>query len=86
MPCVSDFYGIAIYMYYSDHVPPHFHAEYGGDEVEIEIGTLNVLRGSMRRRALGLVLEWATLHQEELAANWNLARQGLPLQNIDGLN
>ena len=86
MPCVSDFYGIAIYMYYSDHAPPHFHAEYAGDEVEIEIGSLNILRGGLKRRALGMVLEWAELHQAELDMNWNLARQGLPLQNIDGLN
>jgi hypothetical protein len=86
MPCVSDFYGIAIYMYYSDHAPPHFHAEYAGDEVEIEIATLTVLCGSLKRRALGLVLEWATRHQSELTLNWNLARQGLPLQDIDGLD
>ena len=85
MPCVSDFYGIAIYMYYSDHAPPHFHAEYAGDEVEIEIATLQVLQGGLKRRALGLVLEWASLHQAELGINWNLARQGLPLQPIGGL-
>jgi len=85
MPCVSDFYGIAIYMYYSDHAPPHFHAEYNGDEVEIEISSLSILRGGLRRRALGLVLEWASQHQPELGVNWNLARAGLPLQHIDGL-
>jgi hypothetical protein len=85
MPCVSDFYGIAIYMYYNDHAPPHFHAEYGGDEVEIDINTLDVLRGEMKRRALGLVLEWAQQHREELLADWTLARQGLPLQTIEGL-
>ena len=28
MPRVSEFYGIAIYPYYSDHNPPHFHAVY----------------------------------------------------------
>jgi hypothetical protein len=65
MPCVSDFYGVAIYMYYSDHAPPHFHAEYGGDEVEIEIQTLQVLRGGLKRRAMGLVLEWAALHHKD---------------------
>ena len=86
MPCVSDFYGIAIYMYYSDDVPPHFHAEYGGDEVEIEIATLNLLRGSMKRRALALVLEWASQHGTELSVNWKLARQGVPLQAINGLD
>jgi hypothetical protein len=49
MPCVSDFYGVAIYMYYNDHAPPHFHAEYGGDEVEIEINSLSILRGGLER-------------------------------------
>ena len=85
MPCVSDFYGVAIYMYYNDHAPPHFHAEYGGDEVEIEINSLSILRGGLKRRAMGMVLEWASLHRGELAVNWDLARQGLPLQPIDGL-
>lgn len=86
MPSVSDFYGIAIYMYYSDHAPPHFHAEYAGDEVEIEISTLRVRHGSLKRRALGLVLEWAQVHQQELLANWHLARQGNPLNPIAGLD
>ena len=85
MPCVSDFYGIAIYMYYSDHAPPHFHAEYAGDEVEIEIRTLAVLRGDLKRRAMGLVLEWAAARQHELMDDWNRARQGLPLIAIEGL-
>jgi Domain of unknown function (DUF4160) len=26
MPRISQFYGIAIYMYYRDHAPPHVHA------------------------------------------------------------
>lgn len=28
MPEVSYFYGIAIYMYMSEHNPPHFHVKY----------------------------------------------------------
>ena len=32
MPTLSTFYGIAIRMYFRDHVPPHFHALYGDDE------------------------------------------------------
>lgn len=85
MPRVSDFYGIAIYLYYNDHPPPHFHAEHAGDEVLIDIATLEIIRGGLRRRALGLVLEWAADHQAELMANWDLARQGVPLVEIDGL-
>ncbi len=30
MPEISLFYGIRVTMYYKDHMPPHFHAEYNG--------------------------------------------------------
>jgi len=30
MPAISVFFGITIRMYYADHSPPHFHAEYQG--------------------------------------------------------
>ncbi|HZW33848.1 MAG TPA: DUF4160 domain-containing protein [Isosphaeraceae bacterium] len=42
MPRVSQFYGIAIYMYYNDHAPPHFHAEYAEDEALFTIDTLQI--------------------------------------------
>jgi hypothetical protein len=85
MPCVSEFYGISIYMYYNDHEPRHFHALHAEDEVVIGIDALEVLRGRLRRRALALVLEWAAEHQPELDENWELAREGLPLNEIEGL-
>jgi len=69
MPEVSRFFGISIRMYYDDHSPPHFHAIYSGDEVEIGIDPVTVLEGRLSRRALGMVLEWATAHQGELLAN-----------------
>ena len=50
MPCVSQFFGIAIYMYFNDHLAPHFHAEYGGSEALYEIATLRVYRGKLPRR------------------------------------
>ena len=31
MPEISRFFGIVIKMFFDDHNPPHFHAEYGGD-------------------------------------------------------
>jgi len=58
MPQISHFFGIAIYMYYSDHAPPHFHAEYGEDEAVYAIETLELLRGRLPRRAHSLVVEW----------------------------
>ena len=72
MPTISVFYGILIQMYWQDHGPPHFHALYGEFEAVINIHTLEVLRGSLPRRALSLVKEWATLHQKELMEDWRL--------------
>jgi Domain of unknown function (DUF4160) len=43
MPRVSAFFGIVIYMYYNDHLPPHFHAEYAEHEAIYEIDTLMLL-------------------------------------------
>ncbi len=36
MPEISLFYGIRVTMYYDDHNPPHFHAEYNGNKAIIE--------------------------------------------------
>jgi hypothetical protein len=71
MPELSPFYGIIIRMFYGDHAPPHFHAVYQGEEVQINLETLEVMKGSMRRRALVLVQEWAALHREELWQAWD---------------
>ncbi len=57
MPRISEFYGIIIEMYWSDHNPPHFHAKYGEHRAEIDIRTLNVLRGRLPTKAIGLVDE-----------------------------
>jgi len=86
MPRISGFYGIAIYMYYRDHLPPHFHAIYGDDEAEIDIGSGVVLIGHLPRRAQLLVDEWARIHRDDLKQNWDLARQGKPLNPIDPLD
>ena len=73
MPELSRFYGIIIRMFYGDHAPPHFHAVYLGEEVQISIEPLAVMQGSMSRRALALVLEWAALHRDELWQAWERA-------------
>ena len=82
MPTVSSFSGITIRMYFNDHVPPHFHAEYGDDEVLVDIEALDIYAGDLPKRALRVVLAWATLRQEELRVNWLLARAGHPLNSI----
>lgn len=72
MPTISIFYGILIQMFWGEHAPPHFHAVYGEFEVLIDIRTLEIMKGTMPRRALALVLEWASIHREELMENWKL--------------
>jgi len=85
MPRISRFFGITIAMFYNDHAPPHFHAFYGEYETVISIETLEVREGSMPRRAMALALEWAALHRGDLMADWERARQGLPLESIEPL-
>jgi hypothetical protein len=85
VPTISLFFNIKILMFWNDHAPAHFHAAYVGQEVDtiINIRTLEVMEmGSLKRRALGLVLDWAELHQDELLANWELVREGKPLNQI----
>lgn len=82
MPRIAHFYGIAVYMYYRDHPPPHFHAIYGEHEAIIDIATAELAEGKLPRRALSLVKEWANVHRDELAHNWDLARIGQPLDAI----
>jgi hypothetical protein len=86
MPCVSRFYGIAIYMYYRDHAPPHFHAIYGKDEAAIEIATGTVMAGKIPRRAAKLVEEWLAHHRAELQIDWDLAMNGQPLNPVPPLD
>jgi hypothetical protein len=79
MPTISVFYGILIQMFWRDHAPPHFHALYAEDEALIDIRTLEVIQGSLPKRALALVLEWAYEHRAELTEDWDLcARMQTP--------
>ncbi|MEI6805577.1 MAG: DUF4160 domain-containing protein [Myxococcaceae bacterium] len=86
MPTISSFYGIMIQIFWGDHSPPHFHALYGEFEVLININTLEVMRGTMPRRALILVLEWASLHREELMEDWKLCEARQTPKKIEPLD
>jgi hypothetical protein len=83
MPLICFFYGITIYMYFDDHNPPHFHAKYAEYEVIIDINNLGVLNGYMPPRALGMVVEWAYEHKQELLCDWELVKN---LQNPNPIN
>jgi hypothetical protein len=85
LPKVSEFFGIAIYIYWREHPPPHFHARYAGEEVLIGIEDLSVLEGTVSPRALGLIIEWATLRQTELRKAWAEAQALQPPRKIEPL-
>jgi len=77
MPEISRFLGIVISMYFNDHNPPHFHVRYEAHRAVIGIEPLELMEGSLPPRVLGLVIEWAKLHQSEVARNWTaLASEG----------
>ena len=85
MPEISRFHGIIVRMYYRDHAPPHFHAEFGEFEVLVEIDS-GTVTGKFPGKSLVAVLEWHGLHAPELMENWELARQELPLNRIPPLD
>ena len=85
MPEISRFLGIIIKMFWSEHNPPQFHAEYGSDKVEIDLNSLAVLQGYLPPRVLGMVIEWAELHQQELRLNWESMRTTKHFNKIEPL-
>ena len=51
-----------------------------------DIRTLAVLEGSLPRRALALVLEWAAEHRAELLEDWDLCTRMQMPKKIAPLN
>jgi hypothetical protein len=75
MPKISRFFGIIIYMYAKDHLPPHFHAEYNGEEAMFAIETGEIIIGSLPKKPTRLVQAWVELYRDELMDNYNLLQQ-----------
>jgi hypothetical protein len=85
MPEICRFFGIVIAIFYDDHEPPHFHARYGEHKAVVRIGDSVVMQGSLPPRVMGLVIEWAAMHQKELLEDWGRAKQKNPLLPIEPL-
>jgi hypothetical protein len=81
VPEISRFLGVVISMYFREHGVAHFHAVYGVHQISVEVQSRTV-RGTFPPRLLRHVVVWAALHEVELLANWELARQGKPLNRI----
>lgn len=85
MPTISMFRGIKVCIYWRDHLPPHFHGFYGGNEVLVSIEDIEVLEGNIPAKQLKMLLGWAAFHQEELRENWELAKKQQELFTIEPL-
>jgi len=85
MPEISRFYGILIKMYFNEHNPPHFHAEYQGYKAIITIQK-GIVEGKMPKRALNLIFEWLELHKEELLEVWKSIEETGEFNKIEPLD
>ncbi|CAN5310741.1 DUF4160 domain-containing protein [soil metagenome] len=85
MPYVSMFFGIIIRMFYDEHNPPHFHAEYQGQRASFDLDG-NLIKGRFKSNtAKSLIKKWAKLHQKELLENWGRACRAEKILKIDPL-
>lgn len=88
MPTISMFFGIIISMYFEikeKHHLPHIHVRYQGMQASISLKDGSLLAGDIPAKQLRMVQVWIDLHQEELMADWELAKQGEELFRIDPL-
>ena len=86
MPYVSMFFGIIIRMFYNEHNPPHFHAEYQGQRGVFDLNG-DMTNGSIKSKtAKKLVKEWANLHKQELIENWEKAMSSKQIDKIAPLD
>ena len=51
----------------------------------IDIDKARVIKGALPSRQLKLILAWCVIHQDELMQNWELSKDGLPLNRINPL-
>ena len=86
MPIISKFFGIVIRMFYDEHNPAHLHAEYHGKKAVFDFYG-NIIKGNLgSRTATKLIREWIDLHVGELEEDWDMARDGKEIKNIEPLN
>jgi hypothetical protein len=72
-------------MFFNDHPPPHFHAQYGEFEATVEIAHPRDPRGPTATPTLNLVREWAMMHREELLEDWRFCRENTVPMKIEPL-
>ena len=86
MPEISRFFGIVIKMFYEDHNPPHFHAEYQGQQSKFSFDGKMIAGSINSKTARRLIRQWASAHHDELETNWRKMKKGLSLDRIAPLD
>jgi hypothetical protein len=74
MPVVATFNGIKIELYFDEHPPPHFHARYAEFVAQIDMTTLEIIKGSLPRAQLRMIREWASPRRMALLQAWDFCR------------
>ena len=85
MPAISIFFGIVVKMFYNEHEPVHFHAEYHGQRGKFDLSGRMVAGNIGSKTALRLIRQWAKAHEAEIRANWRRMKAGKPLEMIEPL-
>jgi len=69
-------------MFFGDHAPSHFHAEYQGHKAIFNIKTGKIIEGKLPKNQLAIVTAWALLRQKELIDNWAALTTGKEAKKI----
>jgi hypothetical protein len=84
MPTIAAFYGIIVYMYWTEHGVPHLHAIHAEEEAVFSIESGEIIVGSMGRKRRKLISHWIALRRAELLENWRRGREHLPFERVPG--
>ena len=84
MPEVSRFFGIVIRMYFNEHNPPHFHAQYGKFNAVFDIETGIKTKGEFPKIGERIVTKWAKQYKKDLLENWKMMSTKKVFRKIKG--
>lgn len=74
MPTIAIVDGVRLMIHLKDHLPPHLHALFGGQEAQISILTGEVLHGKLPPAKLRRVLGWLDANREQVSYIWTEIR------------
>lgn len=72
-------------MFFDEHNPPHFHAEYNEFRASFSIETGQMIQGDLPYKKAALVTAWSILHQDELKTNWDKLTAEVGFDKIEPL-